>query len=354
MDKKIKITSLGLGFTYAGSFFGAGYVSGKELYEFFSSFGIKGYYGIILSMFLFFVLGVFLVRTVQLSKRDSFDEVIILADNKPLRALLAGATVFMMFGIFVIMSAGAGALLNQVFDLPHYVGCIVFTLSACIVSLSGISGTVKFFSSIVPVLVICTIFICIVALKKYGFNSELPITNTNPLLNNWWFSAITYVSYNMITLIGTIIPVGANIQRKRTVYGGILFGCFIALSLAFGILLAVASVYGSSKAELPMLNIAMRLGNITGYIYAILLIIAMFGTSLSSIVAIIVYFENKIPKCNKHKKIIIFIIGIITFLCSLSGFGNLVNTLYPIFGYIGFAVLALIIGNFIYLKINKS
>ena len=47
-ENKFKITSLGLGLTYAGSFFGAGYVSGKELYEFFSSFGTKGYYGIIL------------------------------------------------------------------------------------------------------------------------------------------------------------------------------------------------------------------------------------------------------------------------------------------------------------------
>lgn len=353
MNKEIKINSRTLGLTYAGSFFGAGFVSGNELYEFFGSFGLKGYPGIILSILLFFIFGVFLIRIVQMSGKSAFDELIIQYDSKSLRMILGLITVFLMFGIFVVMTAGAGALLNQVFELPLYIGCLIFTLLCCVAALFGLSGAVKVFSTIVPVLVILTLLICILSLKKYGINFDIKTTNSNPLLANWVFSAITYVSYNMITLIGTMTPVGAHVKNKKTVYTGILFGCILALSIALGILISVTSVYGASDKELPMLDIAFRLNNIFGYIYALLLLMAMFGTSLSSIVAITVYFQNRFNTARKNVNPIIFIMGILTFICSLFGFGNLVNTVYPVFGYIGFAVLILIVANFAYLKIKK-
>ena len=38
-----KESALRLGFTYAGCFLGAGYVSGQELWQFFGRFGEKGF-----------------------------------------------------------------------------------------------------------------------------------------------------------------------------------------------------------------------------------------------------------------------------------------------------------------------
>ncbi len=353
MKNETKVSALGLGLTYAGCFFGAGYVSGKELYEFFGSFGKSGFLGAGLSILLFFIFGTLLVRTVQMSSKDAFDEVIILGNHKNLRALLGFITVFMMFGIFIVMAAGAGALMKQVFDLPHFIGCAAFSLLVCIAAMFGISGAVKVFSAIVPILVVVTLIICGITISKYGINLDYFAENTNPLLNSWWFSAITYVSYNMITLIGTIIPVGAMVKKKLTVYSGIFIGCVFAMSIAFGILFAITSVFESTTAELPMLEIAFRLHDICGYIYALLLLLAMFGTSLASLVAIIVYINQKLPKFSKNKKTAVFTIGAVAFIFSLAGFGNLVNTVYPVFGYVGFAVLVCIIGNFVYLKRKK-
>ncbi len=353
MDKEIKVGALSLGLTYAGCFFGAGYVSGKELFEFFGSFGLMGYFGILISILLFYVFGVLLIRNARLSRKSAFDEVIILKDLKVPRLILGIMTVFMMFGIFVIMTAGTGALINRVFDLPNYVGCICFAFVVCIAALFGIKGAVKVFSAIIPVLVISTLIICIIAFKKYGINFEIEDTNENPLLINWFFSAITYVSYNLITLIGTMIPVGSHIKRKRTALIGIGFGCMAALSLAVGIIMAVTSIFGASSEELPMLDIAFKIGNIFGFVYALLLVFAMFGTSLSSLVAINEYIRKKIPSSNKYIKYITMITGGLTFIFSLLGFGNLVNTVYPLFGYAGFIILLIIIINNIILKKNN-
>lgn len=353
MNKQIKIGAISLGLTYAGCFFGAGYVSGKELYEFFGSFGINGYFGLFLSVILFFIFGVLLIKNVHLSQKSAFDEVIIIKEHRIPRLIIGTMTVFMMFGIFVIMAAGAGALINRVFDVSSHVGCAIFVIFVSVFALFGIGGTVKVFSAVIPVLVITTLIICGLALNKYGLNLEIKETNENPLLINWWFSAITYVSYNMVTLIGTMIPVGSHVKKSSTIISGIAFGCIAAISIALGILMAVTSVFGASSEELPMLDIAFTIGSGFGYIYSVLLLFAMFGTSLSSFVAINVYSNEKISCTKKHNTIFIAAIGLLAFIFSLQGFGNLVNTVYPIFGYAGFIILfIIIINNIVYRKIK--
>lgn len=355
MSNKKYIGAVSLGLTYAGCFFGAGYVSGNELYEFFGSFGVKGYLGLIFSVVLFWIFGVLLVRNVKLSDKTSFDEVIIIKDYKLPRLIVGAITIFMMFGIYVIMAAGAGALANRVFDIPDAVGCAVFVFVVSIVSFFGINGIVKVFSTIIPLLVVSTLIICGIALYKYGINFDLPMTNKNPLLINWFFSSITYVSYNMVTLIGTMIPVGKLVNKNSTIFSGIAFGCIAAISIAMGILMAVTSIFGAAQEELPMLDIAFKIGSGFGIIYAILLLLAMFGTSLSSIVALNVYAYEKSPVLNKHKIIFTVLVSVLTFIFSLQGFGNLVNTVYPVFGYIGFIILIIIIVNNIILnRKNKS
>lgn len=354
MNKGIKVSPFGLGLTYAGCFFGAGYISGKELFEFFGSFGVQGFVGLILSNILFFIFGVLLLKNVKLSGKTSFDEVIILKNMPIARFLLGFMTIFMMFGIFVVMAAGAGALLNKVLNIPTFFGCLIFILICCFAALFGIGGAIKFFSAIIPVLLLSTLTICAFSLCKFGLNIDNKVSNDNPLLINWFFSAFTYVSYNMVTLIGTMIPVGTKVNDNKTIFSGIAIGCLTALSIAGGILLTVTSVFGASNEELPMLEIAFKVNNIFGYVYAVLLLLAMFGTSLSSIVAINVYTEEKKFITKKRIPLITFAVGILAFIGSFFGFGNLVNTVYPIFGYIGFIILFIIIYNNIVLKMKHK
>lgn len=353
MNNKPAINALSLGLTYAGCFFGAGYVSGQELWQFFGSFGTLGIIGMILAILLFFIFGVILVRAVQISGKTKFDEVIISGEHNILRNILGLITVFLMFGIIVIMSAGAGSLLNQIFDLPQCLGCAVFGIAICIVGIKGVSGIVKVFSYFIPFLVIATLIICISAICKYGINIDNGACNDNPMLLNWWFSAINYVSYNIITLIGTIIPIAALVKKKSTAYNGIFFGCMCALLLALGILFALSGMQYSVETELPMLDVAFVISPIFGYIYAVLLLLAMFGTALASLVAIIEYGKVRIPIINMHPYIAIITVGIVAFVFSLAGFGTLVGTVYPAFGYIGFIVITMIIYSFIRLKIKR-
>lgn len=354
MTDNKSVGALSLGLTFSGCFLGAGYVSGQELWQFFGSFGILGYLGVILSVILFFVFGVILVRLVQLSNRASFDEVIIYNHHPVLRSALSIATLFLMFGVIVIMCAGAGSIFNQIFDIPYFAACGIFCLIVSILAMGGITRVIKVFSYIVPLLVIATLFICFNAVSKYGVNINYEVSNVNPLLGSWWFSAFNYVSYNIIGFIGTIVPVSMFVRNRKTVYSGILFGCLIVFALAICIILAITTMISSVQTELPMLDVAFSLNSAFGYVYAVMLLCAMLSTSLACFAAITEYIKEKYPQSVHHMIKINSIIGIASYFGSLAGFGTLVGLIYPIFGYIGIIVLFFIVYSFVLVKRNSA
>lgn len=62
-EKKWNAGSIGL--TFAGSFLGAGYVSGQELWQFFGSFGGGGLLGVLAAMALLAVFGLALMYIIS-------------------------------------------------------------------------------------------------------------------------------------------------------------------------------------------------------------------------------------------------------------------------------------------------
>lgn len=62
-EKKWNAGSIGL--TFAGSFLGAGYVSGQELWQFFGSFGGGGLLGVLAAMVLLAVFGLALMYIIS-------------------------------------------------------------------------------------------------------------------------------------------------------------------------------------------------------------------------------------------------------------------------------------------------
>ena len=110
------------------------------------------------------------------------------------------------------------------------------------------------------------------------------------------------------------------------------------------------SVCESTQKQLPMLFIAKEINTIAGYIYAVLLLGAMFGTSLSSIVAVCEYTKEKYSFIKRNTNILTIILSIAACILSIAGFDNLINTVYPLCGIFGFFALILIVVHYIKIK----
>lgn len=344
-----KINAIKLMFTFAGCFLGAGYVSGQELWQFFGSFGKIGFVGIAVAAALLSAFGIVLTRYVQLTGISNMDQVVIKKDIKALRFIFIILEVFFLFGIFVIMTAGVGAMLKQVFGISPLIGSGVFSVLVGLVAIFGMSGMVTAFSVTVPALVIMSAVIFIISGVETGFDgiSFTPSAVENPLLQNWLISAVLFVSYNLFASIGILTPIEKAVNNKKTLYTGIIGGGVLLFIIALGIMLTMAIHTHSVTEQLPMLAAAQSLSPIFTVIFAVLLFGGMFGTSVSSVFAIDEFLRTRFKASKSISIISIFIICALAFVGSVFGFDKLIGVVYPVCGYLGVVALVLIVLNFI-------
>ncbi len=353
MDGK-KISSFKTALSFAGCFLGAGFVSGQELFQFFLSFGAWGILGLFVAIVLLVLFGIIVFNTVQKTGEVQVDKVICGEKYLPLRRIIAFLEMFFMFGVFVIMASGAGALLNSVFGINYDISTAIFCLIAIPAVLIGISSMVSIFSAVVPVIsaFICITVIFILKTPDTVVFSALITPNNNIFLNNWLVSAVVYVSYNMFAGIPIIIPLATVSKKGRKGAFTCALGGFVLFLIAMSIAVLMAKYPDSKNCDLPMLEVFKSLNVYVSYIYAILLMCAMFSAGTSSLISANEYIKHKFLKNTKNNNIIIILTVIIILLAwvlTLFGFANLVGTVYPVCGYFGFIVLA-----FLILKLFKT
>lgn len=337
---------LKLALLYAGCFLGAGYVSGQEIWQYFGAFGINGYIGLFLTMVLLFILGVIILKIARMKNITEADKVISPWHSPILRFCISALEIIMMFSVIGIMAAGVGALFEQIFSIPHYIGSAVFCVLILICALAGLKGIVSAFGVSVPVLVIATVIFGVISLIQKGIPADMfAVRDTdNSLLGSWVFSCINFASYNIFATVALLTPFSKFIKSRRTENLGIGLGTVALFLIALSVMAAVSMWSGASDTELPMLFVASELGYVPMIIYALLLFAAMFGTSLSNFVSLSNFLAMKSKPLGRHKKLMNIVLCVLVFLASLFGFGDLISVLYPIFGYLSaiFVVLMLI------------
>ena len=344
-----EIKSLPLAFTYVGCFLGAGFVSGQELWQFFGSFGNLGYGGFLVAAALFVAFGIMLIRITQLSGIDEMDRVLIPWNIPWLRKATGAIEALFLLGVVIIMTAGVGAMLNQLLDIPTWIGDGVFSLVVALVAILGVSGMVNAFSALVPLLVIATLLFAGAAFGRFGVTDILTLeqVNHNPLMPNWLIAALTYVAYNMLGAIGIITPVGKMVGKKGTVFCGMALAGGMLTCVAGSILTSLAVFRPAAEAELPMVALATELNPVLGACYGVLLLLGMFCNALASLVALTVYMERKWIWLQPRRKMLLVVLAVVVWLGSLGGFGDLIGVIFPVFGYISIFYLGCLVVHYI-------
>lgn len=339
-----KINTFRLGFTFAGCFLGAGYVSGQELWQFFGCFGLSAFAGLALALTLIGLFGVLLLRLAQATGISQMDALVVRRELPWVRNLLAGLECAFLFGIVVVMFAGAAALFTQLWNVPPRLGGLLFSVAVAAVALLGLRGMVDAFSLLVPVLAAVTVAIGLAAAFRGGGDAAAAVTvgGTNPLLRHWATAAVVYFAYNVFSVIGILAPLGEHIPDARTVRRGVIAGCAVLAAIALSVLLALRADGAAVSEELPMLAVAHALSGPVAVVYGLLLLSAMYGTALSSLVALLTFLSGRFARFRARRTIWAAALAAGALVCSFAGFGELVGLLYPVFGYLSLVFLALL------------
>lgn len=336
--------------TIAACLFGAGFVSGQELWQFFGSFGINGLICMAFSGLLLAVLTFMTIHLASLKNISEMDRLVIPFESKFLVNITGAIELSFMFFIYVIMTAGAGTLIEDMTGSTflRVVFSIVFCAAVTVISLKGIGGAIKVFNLVVPIMVIVAIIVAIGITARNGLPQmyHQPHSVENPLVVNPVISMLTFVSYNFFCAIGTFAEVGKHATSKRRIAIGSLLGGVLLTAVAFLIVFAILAVPGSENAELPLLSLAGSLHVSVKIIVAITLLIAMFGASLSVFVPIPAYMD-KWKFYRKHNPLYTVLLSVAAMLLSLFGFSDLISIIYPIYGYLAFAAIMGLMANYI-------
>lgn len=337
---------------FTGSFLGAGFLSGQELLQFFGVFGGFGLVGMALAILAFVGFSRMVMEIAQETGRTEFDHIIVYRDLRWLRLFVEGVFLFFLFDVMVAMLAGAGALLEQVFGLPVVAGDALISLLVLAVALAGAAGLLASFSLVVPLLVAAAIAIGVAAfctLSPAPLEMK-PLSSGNPLLGNWFFSALSFISYNMMAAVSILVPLTEGTGERKTIHRGLGLGALL-LTLIFACILLPMTLYPDvvAHAELPMLALAFQLTPVLGFLYAVLLFAGMFTAALSSLYAITTRVQLRAGAQLRSKRFTA-LLCILAFVGSIFGFKNVVSVVYPICGYIGFLALVGILLHFMYLK----
>lgn len=329
---------------YMATIIGAGFASGQEIMQFFSSYYEGGFYGIVLAGILFSVIGYVVLDKVYSERIRNYEEFLFPTVGWFLGWVMEILVTLFMISVFCIMIAGAGGIVSDKLNISNQFAVLIVALICAMVFFTEIKGIINISSIITPILIFGILgfglyIICSKEISVFSFSGSV-----SKITDNWVFSSLLYVSYNSITSIVvmcSLLPFLKN--RKTAVLGGVLGGfmlCLMAIVINFAIYLFYPNI---ATKELPVMGMVDGYSVFLGGVYTIVLLLAMF---VSALTAGFGFVERISGKVKISKRIIILVICAISIPLSSVGFSGLISTIYPIFGYMGMFMVFMILIQF--------
>jgi len=334
MNKAFKII-----FVIIGTFAGAGFASGKEIYVFFYSYGIKGLYGIVVcTMCLGFIIYKILNILYKNNINNYKEFLMYLTESKKYTALICNAVNIFLFVTFFIMLAGFGAFFNQEFNISSIIGSIILAICCFFTIVVSVKGVITANLILTPILCVCIWIIGSVNLFYIDID-ELKNVIEPIKERGWLLSGILYGSYNSVLLIPMLTSLKNYINNKKQIVLISAFTSITMLVLAIIIYLLLTRINKDAGImEMPVVYAIRTEFSNFEVIYALVILFSIYTTTVTVGVSLL---EN-ITTTIKSYFISAFLICFVGIVISRIGFSNLVNIMYPIFGYFGIVQMCML------------
>ncbi|WP_206922197.1 YkvI family membrane protein [Alicyclobacillus suci] len=318
---------------YIGTVVGAGFASGREIYEFFVRFGPIAYLAIAFVTFLFAWLGYRLMALGATLGATSFRDVNAYLFKPGLQKIIDVAFMFMLFGITVAMLAGVGELFKEHFHYPFTLGVAVAIIITFFTMFFGMDGLMKVNSVIVPTLVV---FVLYTAIHTWLSTDKLVTASAlaSPVHGFGfpvWLSSLLYAAMNIGLSIGVLVPLGSQVNDLKILKQGAAMG---AIGLG-GMLVAVAFALFSYMPQvtayaIPMAYIASHFSPWLTSMFIAVLFGEIYSTLIGNVYALAVTLTRRRKAFLVYSAVILVIAGALSHV----GFRAIVAYAYTAFGWV--------------------
>lgn len=338
--------AVAISMAFIGVVVGAGFASGQEALQYFVAFGNMGLWGVLLASALMIITGVAILQLGSYFQADEHTAVYDKISGPIVSRVLDWGTLATLFSIGFVMFAGGGSTLNQQFEsIPVWVGGAIMLVLVLLVGLLDVDKVSNVIGAITPFIIIFVVlatgYTIIVTDVDWSSANDFAVNNVESPLSNWWLAALNYTGLNVMCAVSMSIVIGGNILDNRAVgVGGLIGGFFYLLLLT----LLVVSLYMVApdvhKQDLPVLTLINNVNPILGYFMTFIIYGMVFNTAIGMFYAMGKRLTRKKPKLFYPVYAGACVVG---FILSFIGFKQLVSSVYPILGWIGLLMIAVMV-----------
>ncbi|CDQ18414.1 Uncharacterized membrane protein YkvI [Halobacillus karajensis] len=315
-------------FLIIGTMIGAGYASGRELWQFFG----HGSSLAILLFSLMFILSCKSILDISYKKQTGhYLPVLRAVVGKHLTGVYDWMIIIYLFTTTVIMLAGSGATW-QAFNFSYRMGILAIIIPLILLFVWDVKGIVIVNSFVLPLLISGLLFVLVLFIS----DQELSLFGHFHEMDNW-MSAFPFTALNILPLIAVLGAIGNQVRHKGEIW---------IASIGSGVVLgAVSYLYNNSLIqisediilyEIPLFAILKHYPYEMMIFMSLMLWIAIFTTAASGTLGLVTRFREYV-----RQPLWILAMAIIAVMLPFTSFGfsTLIEYLYPLYGILNLYVL---------------
>ncbi|MDD7408517.1 MAG: hypothetical protein SOV71_03315 [Anaerovoracaceae bacterium] len=331
---------------YAGAFvacaIGSGFATGQEIMQFFTGQGILSLAGTLVTTVIFAWIGGLFMKHGYEQQLENPADIISYYFGKRFGKIAEYIFQIFLFGVYVIMIAGAGATLAEYFGINPMIGRVAMAGLAFFTVILGLSKLTDILGSLGVVIILFAVGIGI-----YSFAANfaalpaqaaaIPALDMTKTQGGWLWSSILYPSFNAVVVIilASSLGKGASSAKEAQlsgILGGALFGGAV-LAMNLGLMANIKELFSMS---VPTLALANRISPVLGVIFSITICCGIYTTTVPMLWGNV----RQVAKDGTLKFVLIALgLTVLGLALGATDFKKLVNIIYPFSGYAGLILM---------------
>jgi len=323
---------------YLACAIGSGFATGQEIMQFFSGHGLMSLVGVAVTTLLFAWCGGMFMKHGYENQFEEPGEIMGFYFGPKLSRFFEILFQIFLYGVYVVMIAGAGATLSEYFGLDPIVGRVTMATAAFFTVILGLTKLTDILGSLGTVIIVFALAVGVysIASNLEGLRTVstiLPTLDITKTQGGWLGSAILYPGFNAIVVMILSCSMGrfANSSQEACrggLLGGALFGAAI-LAMNLGLLANLGEVFDKA---VPTLVLADRIHPIVGLVFSVVICCGIYTTTVPMLWGVVRHFAQD---GTKKFVLVALVLSGLGLVLGMTDFKALVNIIYPFSGYAG-------------------
>jgi uncharacterized membrane protein YkvI len=346
---------LKISMAFLGLLVGAGFATGLEVIQYFASFGLDGLWGAALAGVVMAAAGAVILQLGSYFLADEHKSVFRGITHPTVSWALDIVVTVTLFCVGFVMLAGAGANLEQQFGLPGWAGALVMTVLVMVTGLLDVDKVSGIIGGLTPLLIIAVLVGFVYTLfnlpEDFGAVSDLASREPSPV-GPWWLSALNYNGLALLLGVSMSLVIGGNHTSMRDAgRGGLLGGVIYTVLLGLAVFTLLANIGTVAGDDVPMLTLFHSMHPAMSFVMVFVIFAMIYNTAIGMFYAL----GKRVTSAHPSRYTPVFLaLCAAGYAVSFVGFDTLMTYVYPVLGYLGMAMVALLVGWWVFSRARLS